>query len=57
MKFNLKLSKKAMFSNKEIILFIIPVLFKQLLIASLSIEDMLMISRLPNNETVIAAIA
>ncbi len=53
----LKLPQDSRFTNKGIILFLIPIFFEQLLIASMSIADTLMISRLPNSQYMIAAIA
>ncbi len=53
----IKLPKDARFSNKMIILFIIPILFEQLLIGSLSLADTLMIARLPDSEAALAGIA
>jgi Na+-driven multidrug efflux pump len=58
MKFSfLKLPKDARFTNKGIILFLLPIFFEQLLISSMSIADTLMISRLPDSQYMIAAIA
>ena len=53
----IKLPKDARFSNKMIILFIIPILFEQLLIGSLSLADTLMVARLPDSEAALAGIA
>ncbi len=53
----LKLSKDVRFSNKMIILFIIPIFLEQLLIGSLSLADTLMIARLPDSEAALAGIA
>ena len=54
---NLSLPKDAMFSNKTIILFIFPILIEQILIASLSMVDTLMVSRLPDSSFILAGIA
>ena len=45
------------FSNKYIITYLLPILFEQLLIASLNIVDTFMISRLPNSDYALAGIA
>ena len=45
------------FSNKYIIMYLLPILFEQLLIASLNIVDTFMISRLPNSDYALAGIA
>lgn len=52
-----KLPKDASFSNKEIILFLLPILFEQILLTSLLMADTLMISRLPGSESALAGIA
>ena len=45
------------FSNKYIVLFLLPIIFEQVLIASLNIVDTFMISRLPNSDYALAGIA
>ena len=52
-----KLSEDARFSNKYIIFFLLPILFEQVLVASLSFVDTFMISQLPNSEIALAGIA
>lgn len=53
----LRLPKDARFSNKMIFLFMLPIFVEQLLIASMSMADTWMISRIPNSEAALAGVA
>ena len=53
----LKLPSDARFSNKDIISFMIPIFFEQILIASLTMANTFMIKQLPDSATTLAAIA
>ncbi len=52
-----KLPSDARFTNKAIIAFMMPIFMEQLLIASLSMANTFMISRLPDYETALAGIS
>ncbi len=56
MKF-LQLPKDAKFSNKAIFVFLLPIFVEQILIAAMSTADTLMISKIANSESALAAIA
>ena len=57
MKSFLKLPSDARFSNKDIITFMMPIFFEQILIASLTMANTFMIKKLPDSATTLAAIA
>ncbi|MBQ4259324.1 MAG: MATE family efflux transporter [Lachnospiraceae bacterium] len=53
----LKLPEGAPFSNKEIFLFLLPIWGEQMMLSALSMIDTLMVSQLPNNNIILAAVA
>lgn len=53
----LRLPKDSRFSNKEILLFMLPILLEQILIASMPLADTAMISMIPNSNLALAGIA